>query len=579
MKVEKVKIANFRSIENANFHIEDIVAIVGQNNSGKSALMRALNSFFNRDKELDCYIDGANLYTTKRAIPRITIEFIDVPDKEIYNKYIREGKMTLQQEYSKKKQQLEYYVLFDNLKERLPEVFVSEFLSEIRYILIPTERAIKYQGLEETPVLQQILDSIFSSRTAKRDTLSPKVQNAFDFLKKNALDKISKEIGRKYLISRGLSVEIDSNVPLDYNIFIKDIVIRIIENNKNFKLEECGSGVQSLVAISIYRYLAEINNINYIIGIEEPEINLHPHAQKELIFDLVEEISNSSNNLQLIFTTHSPSLIDELDHTDIILVRKTVDSKRGFKTVISQLEKDFWDKYNLDEIKYRKFHRFHNSDFFFAKHVLITEGNVDAEVFRQLFRKNDLIIERHGISILELDGIKSLAYAFYLLKGLNIPKTMVVDKDFFFAYKNVKKDESRNSRGFFTYSKMLNRENKSIIEDIIDEHNVLSNIVELHRENGGNHRKMLDFMIDYDVILMNYNLEMDLFTSRTTVDLICDKLGISSNDRKIYKVLVDKKKVIKRPDFLLDVIEDLSRKNLPLSYKKIIIRMKDVVKH
>ncbi len=45
MKIFKVEISKFRSIEKGEFHLKNLNAIVGQNNSGKSALMRALNSF------------------------------------------------------------------------------------------------------------------------------------------------------------------------------------------------------------------------------------------------------------------------------------------------------------------------------------------------------------------------------------------------------------------------------------------------------------------------------------------------------------------------------------------------------
>ena len=46
MKIYKVEISKFRSIEKGQFYLKNLNAIVGQNNSGKSGIMRALNSFF-----------------------------------------------------------------------------------------------------------------------------------------------------------------------------------------------------------------------------------------------------------------------------------------------------------------------------------------------------------------------------------------------------------------------------------------------------------------------------------------------------------------------------------------------------
>jgi predicted ATP-dependent endonuclease of OLD family len=39
MKIKKIEISKFRSIETGSFDIDDILGIVGQNNSGKTAIL------------------------------------------------------------------------------------------------------------------------------------------------------------------------------------------------------------------------------------------------------------------------------------------------------------------------------------------------------------------------------------------------------------------------------------------------------------------------------------------------------------------------------------------------------------
>ena len=51
MKIESIQIENFRSIQNATITMHQVLAIVGQNNVGKSHILRALNAFFNFDEE------------------------------------------------------------------------------------------------------------------------------------------------------------------------------------------------------------------------------------------------------------------------------------------------------------------------------------------------------------------------------------------------------------------------------------------------------------------------------------------------------------------------------------------------
>ena len=47
MKLAKIHIKNFRSIQNSEIRFDEITALVGENNAGKSAILRAINAIFN----------------------------------------------------------------------------------------------------------------------------------------------------------------------------------------------------------------------------------------------------------------------------------------------------------------------------------------------------------------------------------------------------------------------------------------------------------------------------------------------------------------------------------------------------
>jgi putative ATP-dependent endonuclease of OLD family len=570
LKIEKVEISKFRSIEKGVFNLNKVNAIVGQNNSGKSALMRALNSFFNPQLEIEHFNNDTNLYTSKRSVPRITITFNSIPNKPIYQPFLINGKITLKQEYNKKSKKLIYNAV-NNGNIAISDQQIIEIFEDIQFVLIPTERHAKNNTDNEISVLRKLLDTFFSTHTAKRDTLTPKVKEAFNYFQKNALSKVSSGIENKYLASKGLKVSIDSRFPLSYDLFVNDLSIKIKEDDKEFKLEECGSGIQSLVSISIYKYLAELNHTNFIIGIEEPEINLHPQAQKELVFTLLEEAN--ANNIQIVCTSHSTVLIDQLEHSDIILVRKEKDLKRKFKTTIHQISPNFWQQNDIEIIQYDKFHKFRNSEFFFANHVMITESPIDSEVFRTLLATKGIILEKSGVSVLELGGIKSLKYAYYLLRDLDIPKTIIVDKDFFFNYQNGDKENSRYTNGFFNYDNVYTDE--PLITEIITEQSKRDLIEGLLTSN---HSRALDETLKYDIICMKYNLEMDLVASNKAKQLIYAKLNIPNIKQNSNSILTEYKKKIKKIPLLIHVINNLPQANLPNSYKRLIRRFKDVTK-
>lgn len=569
MKIKNIEISKFRSIEHAAFHIDDILGIIGQNNSGKTTILRALNSFFNPEEELQHYLSGINLYSTNRAIPRITITFQNIPNKSEYNSFINNGKIIIKQEFNKNKNKLDYFILKNGTFEIVNDSFLNEFRKDVQFILIPADRMSSFYLKNENNLLSELLKLFFSNHTARRDTLTPKVRDAFDYLNKNALKKVAQGIEGRYLTNKVFKFKIGSRTPISYELFLNDIEIILDEDGKEFNIKECGSGIQSLVAIAIYRYLAELKHNNFIIGLEEPETNLHPQSQKELIYTLFEQVS--SNNIQVIFTTHSTVLVDQLDHTKIILVRKIPDIQRNFKSKVLQLKETFWNDFGLQRIQYDKFHRFRNSDFFYANHVIVTESPIDSNVFSKLLEVRGIKIERKGISILQLDGITSLKYAYYLLKELEIPKTIIVDKDFFFDYINSDKSASRYASGFFNYNNTF--KNEPLIETIFTNN---SERALLEKYLTSNHSRSLDISVKYDIICMKYNLEMDLVSSKTAQNLLYSFLNIPSNNRNTNEILNYREKSLKKLETLLYVIENIAHKNLPNSYKRIVKRIKEI---
>ena len=65
MKLAKIHIKNFRSIQNSEIRFDEITALVGENNAGKSAILRAINAIFNYSLEQPYFIDNTHQYAPK----------------------------------------------------------------------------------------------------------------------------------------------------------------------------------------------------------------------------------------------------------------------------------------------------------------------------------------------------------------------------------------------------------------------------------------------------------------------------------------------------------------------------------
>ena len=339
--------------------------------------------------------------------------------------------------------------------------------------------------------------------------------------------------------------------------------MKIEDDTSSFSVTEYGSGIKSLSVIALYRALAKLNKANVILGIEEPETNLHPHAQKKLIASI--QHGRQDSEVQAIFATHSTVIVDELNHEDIILAKRMQDSKRGFHTEFSQLQGDFWEKYNLDEYKHNRFFRYKNSDFFFAKYVIIVESPTDAQVISELL--NDLVHEKlYFVSILNLDGIKNLKYPYFLLKSLKIPFSMVVDKDFLTPYKNGKLKNSRNTCTWLPEYKNEVNQTNPVISSIWDSGPKISELSDKLKQS---YSKLFEYCSAYKLYPMQYCLEMDLIASRDGRTEYCRLYGIANDDTAYKALLVDRCESIKESDKVLQVLGALTPSKYPYSYKKI----------
>lgn len=560
MRIKKIEISKFRSYEKVVINLSNVTALVGQNNVGKSGVFRALNSFFNFQDEKISFLEGKHLYKP-RAVPVIDITFDDIPDKALYRGRLNKNELTLRFKYSHKTAKYFFKNPNNNLFETIESSFIDELKKDITFVLIPVVRDYRLAQAREESILREILQFFLVKHTARMDRLSPSVNNAVSILKNNALSKVSNDIKKFYDISNELNFEITTDSGIDYSIFLDKLVIKVKENGNFFDLNECGSGIQSVLIIALYRYLSNLKKQNIILGIEEPEINLHPQAIKEFI----KSIQNNQSVNQSIITTHSPVVVDLLNHSDIILFRKHKNQSRGIITRTTQLANDFWDRNGLNEIKYLKFFKYRNSEFFFANFVIVTESDSDSELIEFILEKRNINLLRKGGALLNLDGVGKINYAFNLFKELNIPVLYVLDKDFFLPYKNNNNKDQSRVNGYFTFKREFH--NKEMILSLIPHELDRQKILRLFFQN---HSKALNELNKYNIVAMNINMEMDILRSQKALTVAYEKFNIAPENQNPEHLLLTHKKSLKNISNLLYFLENMEYSNYPHSLKRII---------
>lgn len=564
MKISNISIEQFRSIKKCQLRLNEITTVVGENNAGKTALLRALNSVFNWEEEKRFFDDNTHQYAP-RTVTKIYLTFEDVPSKSIYNGKVYNDKLILgfTYSYSTTRRKKTLFCSVNGSEITVDDTFISELKKDIDYVYIPANRGNTDLIWNESSVFRKVLIEYSQFFTQSRDNASAQVSRVGNALKNSIFSKIEREIENMSMLDSPEHYCFGYTNDLDYSIFLNHVGIQINDAGKCYPVTEYGSGIQSLSVIALYRALAKIKNVNVVLGLEEPEINLHPHAQKKLIASIKNK--RQETEVQAIMTTHSTVIVDELEHEDVILARRVNDEHRGFHTEFSQLEDDFWSRYNLDEFKHNKFFKYKNSEFFFSKYIIIAESSTDAEIIRNIIEE-PLGEKMYYISILNLDGIDNLKYPYFLLKSLGMEFSMVVDMDFLTQYKN---DTLKNSRNPITYLpeyKGVLKEHNPVIDDIwktAEERNSISTVL------SHAYSRIFDLCKTKHIFPMQYCLEMDLIASVAGKDKYCEIMRVTNDDTANKKLLEDKKDAIKDAKNVFAVVSALTPPKYPYSYKRI----------
>lgn len=415
-------------------------------------------------------------------------------------------------------------------------------------------------------ILEAAISSWVRNYTRNRDRISPKVAEAVNIIKERTFKGLSKHLRGLTHINGSFEFELDYSSAPDYNLLIQGLALRVLDGKTSIDISDCGSGTQSLAAIGLYSYLAETLGGTYILGIEEPEQNLHPQAQRSLLAAL------KRMPLQVVFTTHSTVMIDSLEHEEVALCRRAPSSARGFEITVTQFPESFWNEKEIDRSKYYNFYRRRNSEFFFADYVILTESPIDAELVRYLLESGGLDFSKNSVSIVSLDGVDSLPYAYHLLRSLKIGFAAVVDKDYFIPYLNDELDASRNADGFPRYRNEF--KNTCLVQNMIPDAAERQELLNLFATN---HSRAMGVLEEVGVFCFRYSMEIDLVGSNTAKEYLFDIFRIPAVNRNCRELLLNRKNQLKRQETVLATTCHRSAGSLPNSYKRIRKRIPELI--
>jgi putative ATP-dependent endonuclease of OLD family len=187
--------------------------------------------------------------------------------------------------------------------------------------------------------------------------------------------------------------------------------------------DEINLGLGTLNRLFMASELIHLNRTGYyglnLALIEELEAHLHPQAQMQVI----EKLQNE-NDKQLILTTHSPNLASKVKLKNLIICN----NNNAYPMGSSYTKLEEGDYYFLE-----RFLDITKSNLFFAKGVILVEGdaeNILLPTFARMLGKN---LTDYGVSIVNVGGVAFLRYANIFLREQNpqmeVKVSLITDVD------------------------------------------------------------------------------------------------------------------------------------------------------
>ncbi len=441
-KLKSITIENYRSIGNKPVTIEfpenQPVILIGENNSGKTNIIRAIEILFGewhpKYKEFDDH-DYYNRSANNKII--IKAEVSDFQNKLGRNSEYSCKGFKLEKE---KGNETKYDAIQSDGNEN---PYVSNPLrEELSAILISSEQNLTYQLSYSTKytllskVTKAFHDKLTSDETRVNELkkLYSQILNVFDEVNefKDFKEKMSSLTG-KFIqnMTHGLQLDFSAYDPSNY---FKNLRVLPHENNESRNFDELGTGQQQILALSFAHAYAKCfrDEGGLILIIDEPEAHLHPLAQKWLAKTL---FGMAKDGLQIVITTHSPYFIDLEFLEGIYLVRK--DSEGTF---VKNLNKNSLVKFckdkgatnaNSDTIIpfYSKSATFNILKGFFANKIVLVEGMTEELALPIYLEKVDLNVLEKGIDIIGVGGKGELAKWWRFFTAFEIPCYVCFDND------------------------------------------------------------------------------------------------------------------------------------------------------
>ncbi len=460
-RIGRVVIKNFRSCESVDLVLSDLTPLVGQNNAGKTTILKAIKVLLSADVKAD----GGDRTDPDKPIelmgmidgitPAVLAAMADDAQRSAISPFVKNDVLWLKLQTGAdlkwKRTVWDPTAGFNAdgipnafrdlptgipapLRVLFPEVVHIEAMKNLEDDIAKAKAKstmrelldmLADQVLQEKQDIQDALDRVHALLTTAGNASGAMSRRGFDAEASQTLD----------LFFPGYGVE-TKFAPVKAEDFFKNAQLSVTEPfGPPRDFDEVGAGTQRGIQMALVQMLGKRRTPvgaaqRLLLLIDEPELFMHPQAIRRIRQTLK---GLSAQGFQVVFTTHSPEMLSRDTTQQTVIVRRDAGAGTVAKQPVATLVQAMKAKgaanalFSLDVM----------AETFFSRVVVLTEGPSDVRMLQAAY---EIVFgsppDVDAVSFVSVDACSSIRPAQRILSEMSMTAIAVADLDYLFKHQS-----------------------------------------------------------------------------------------------------------------------------------------------